>query len=161
MALFPYATVDDYIDSAASGGDDALLIGNLDDPNNPDYNRPLILEALLTAVRRMDGLLAQRYDLCLLHDFDPPLKMLVDFNIDLARFELDSRYEIRENVQKRYDNAIRELKEIAMGKAVIIDNDCNVIDLSETAPSTQRGRIGRGNIKWTQKWLDSFINPYM
>jgi phage gp36-like protein len=105
-----YADVQDTIDKF--GLAEMLALSNLDDPSLTIVNAALILENLIDASAEIDAYIAGRYNLPL-PEVPAALKAAC---LDITRYRL-SRVRPREDVRQRYEDWIRFLRDVAMGKA--------------------------------------------
>lgn len=112
-----YATVQDLIDR---WGEEALveLAPNRDgDDWLEGYNTTLVESALVDASGEIDGYLARRFSV----PISPAPDLLIGLACDIARWRL-STAEHREDIRKRYEDAIARLQGIAEGKAGLGDD---------------------------------------
>lgn len=163
MAVFTYASVSDFLADSAAGGEEAIALSSLDDPTietvAPDSPaEATIIDALAFGTRQIDGILAKRYAITVLHAFFPPLQVLVDIDIDLARYNLE-RYGTREHVKRRRDDALERLRRIANGEESLLDNSGEVLKTGGEQQLTRRGRVGKTERRFTMGRLDSLILP--
>lgn len=104
-----YATEQQFIDQF--GQQETIQLTNLEDPSAVAVDTAVLQAALDRATEEIDSFIVQRYDL--------PLVVLpvtlVQACMDIARYRLDNN-STRDNVEKRYDDAIRWLRWIAEGK---------------------------------------------
>jgi len=103
----PYATATDFINHF--GTQEALELSNLDNPSAVAVNTAIITQAISRADSLIDGYLSRFLPL------QPPIPSLVKaLSLDISRYYLD-RYLAREDVRKRYEDALKTLMAIAKG----------------------------------------------
>lgn len=105
-----YSTAAEF--KAAFPEDEVVQITNLDDPTATSSNDDRITEALIRASSEIDSYVGIAVGLPLA---SVPL-VLKGKELDIARYYLDS-YDPREDVRRRYEDAVAWLKLIAEGKA--------------------------------------------
>ena len=104
-----YATQQDMIDSF--GNSEIVELTNLEDPAAVAINPVPLVQALDDSTNLIDGYLASRYTLPLP---SPIPAVLVGVCCDIARYRLDKN-RAREDVRKRFEDAIAWLKDLARG----------------------------------------------
>lgn len=102
-----YCTVEQYL--AMFQQTEAVELSNLDDPLGVSVDNSLLETALTDASAEAEAYL-RRYTL----PIDPVPQILRRCVADMARYYL-SRYDPPEDVRKRYEDALRRLKQIADG----------------------------------------------
>jgi len=110
-----YVTQQDMID--AFGNQELLELTNLDDPSAVQINQINLNRALEDANSTIDSFLRNRYTLPL----EQPPKSLTRVGCDLARYWLD-RYQKREDVRQRYEDAMAFLKDIFKGLISLVSD---------------------------------------
>jgi phage gp36-like protein len=108
-----YATVDEF--ETRFGATETIELTNLEDPLAESPDLDVLEQALDLASEEIDGYLwAASYALPLT---SPPL-ILREWCLDVARYKLD-RNANREDVRRRYDDAIAWLKGLAKGLTML------------------------------------------
>lgn len=104
------AQVADFV--AAFGEEESLCLSNPDNPEATEVNGPIIERALRRAADRAGSYItAAGY--CLPLSVVPGV--LKDYVLDIARYQLE-HINARDDVRKRYEDAIRWLEKLAAGK---------------------------------------------
>jgi phage gp36-like protein len=94
----------------AFGVPETVMLTNLDTPNATAVNPVPLTRALTDAAALIDSYIGRRYLLPL--SVTP--QVLIPYALDIARYRLD-RIRDREDVRKRYEDAIEWLKLVAKG----------------------------------------------
>jgi phage gp36-like protein len=95
----------------AFGTPETLMLTNLDNPMALTINTVPLDRALTDAAALIDTYLARRYALPL----SVVPQVLIPYSLDIARYRVD-RIRDREDVRKRYEDAIRWLESVRDGK---------------------------------------------
>jgi phage gp36-like protein len=95
----------------AFGEPETVMLTNLDDPTATSVNPVPLDRALTDAAALIDSYLQRRYQLPLV---EVP-QVLIPYVLDIARYRLD-RIRDREDVRKRYEDAIKWLEGVRDGK---------------------------------------------
>jgi phage gp36-like protein len=95
----------------AFGQPEAVMLTNLDDPTITVVNPVPLNRALTDAAALIDSYLARRYQLPL----SQVPQVLIPYALDIARYRLD-RIRDRDDVRKRYEDAIKWLEGVRDGK---------------------------------------------
>jgi phage gp36-like protein len=107
-----YGSIDLFIE--AFGDAESLVLTNLDDPTAAAIDSVPLTRALTDAAALIDSYLSRRYQLPLL--VIP--QVLIPYALDIARYRLD-RIRDREDVRRRYEDAIKWLESVRDGKCYL------------------------------------------
>lgn len=104
-----YSTQSDLLEQIPESG----LIELTDDAGSGEIDASVVARAIADADAEIDGYCAARYPL----PFSPVPVMIRKISVDIAIYNLYSRRDlaIPDERQKRYDNAIRFLKDVSKG----------------------------------------------
>lgn len=102
-----YCSTEDFVN--AFGKRELIQLTNLDDPNATEINESRLQQNQEKAFARINGLIANCPTVAAQMPFKVPLPILKDFELDMVRYYLDQVLP-REDVRKRYEDAIAQLK---------------------------------------------------
>jgi len=124
----PYCTKDDLIKQAS----EERLIELTDDEGVGSVDDNVVTEKIQDADAEIDSYCAKRYEV----PFNPVPEIINKLSVDIALYDLYGRRQdiLNENVQKRYDDAIKFLKDVAKGLAEIP---------ATPPPAVDSGQIGK------------------
>lgn len=120
----------------AFGEPETVMLTNLDRPMATTIDPVPLNRALVDGAALIDSYLLRRYQLPL--TVTP--QVLIPYALDIARYRLD-RIRDREDVRKRYEDAIKWLESVASGKCFLgTDVATNLpVDASTTVGSVSYG----------------------
>lgn len=128
----PYATIADFEDTY--GIDEAIELSNLDDAQSQSINIARLESAIDQASGLIDTYLAARY----ITPISTPPTYLTFIALDIARYRLD-RYQPRDDIRVRYEDAIKWLEQVAKGVV-----ELGLPELPNQLPTSGVGGSSRG-----------------
>lgn len=137
-----YGTSAQFIE--AFGEPETVMLTNLDTPMATVINPVPLNRDLIDAAAVIDSYLGRRYLLPL--TVTP--QILIPYSLDIARYRLD-RIRDREDVRKRYEDAIKWLESVRDGKCFLgTDVASNLpVDVSATVGSVSYGSSNSINLE--------------
>jgi len=115
------------------------LIQLTDDADAGEIDADVITRAIADADAEIDSYCGTRYEL----PFDPVPVMVRKLSVDIAVYNLYARRKgVPDDRQKRYDNAIRFLRDVSLGKATLgSDEPADDTDSGPEATTVKTDRV--------------------
>ena len=119
--------------------DEGVLIQLTDDHDAGSVDSGVVTRAVADADAEIDAYCGTRYEV----PFDPVPALVRKLSVDIAIYNLYARRKgVPDDRQKRYDNAVRFLRDVSMGKATLgSDAPADDSDTGPEATSVKSDRI--------------------
>lgn len=158
-----YATLTDLIDSF--GESELIELTNLDNPSADTINE-IKVDAILS---QTDGFIEGYLSRVLPFPLDSEnnahyfiLTILKDKAVDIARYRLESKGEVREDVRRRFEDVLKWLEMVAKGEIILWSEDGNIsIDDGDNVILNKSGIAMRSQSRvFTKKGLNLYTRTW-